>query len=203
MQAAKSRKGSTRITEILRATLDLLAEDGYADISFTSVARRVGIAKGNLQYYFPTRDSLLCDALELQVDDLKHRWSRAFDTVDDPWARLDSMIDEDVKLSRSEIRKALALEKWAYASRDERARRIFAEWFEWIIDQHAAIVGALRPELSRTDRYRLATLVTSLVTGMWPLFGANRIRRPGMTRLPAAFKAAVRNLIHGYAATSG
>ncbi len=196
---SKSRKGEDRLTKILDATLELLSENGYADITLGQVARRVGIATGNLQYYFPSRDDLLRSALTIQLDGLKHQWSDVVEAHPaDPWARLFAMVDQDIALSRSPDRIALALEKWAFATRDAEANRISKGWFDWIVDTHAKTISQLRPDLDEAHRTQLATLVVSLLHGIWPFFGATKVRKPGLENFDAVLKQNVRNMITSF-----
>ena len=202
LKEVKSKKGDTRISEILATTLELLAEEGYSKISLAAVARRVGMASGNLQYYFPTRDSLLRSALSMQVEDLKRLWKKSLAKAgDDTWSQLDHLIAEDIRLCRSKKRKALALEKWAYSTRDAQAQQIVKSWFEWTLQRHAEIVTALRPDLSENDVHCLSVMVTSMLNGVWPFFGANRLRQPAIENLELALNSSMRGLILGYVST--
>ncbi len=201
---SKSRKGDDRIAKILDATLELLSEKGYAEITLGQVARHVGIATGHLQYYFPSRDDLLRSALTIQLGDLKTRWSQVAEThPNDPWARLFAMIDQDIELSRSADRIALALEKWAYATRDAEANRISKGWFEWIVDAHAGTIAELRPDLDDTSKTQLATLVVSLVHGIWPFFGATKVRKSGLENFDSVLKQNVRIMIINFDPMTG
>jgi len=201
---SKSRKGDDRIAKILDATLELLSEKGYAEITLGQVARHVGIATGHLQYYFPSRDDLLRSALTIQLDDLKTRWSEVAEAhPNDPWARLFAMIDQDIELSRSPDRIALALEKWAYATRDAEANRISKGWFEWIVDAHADTIAELRPDLDDTSQTQLATLVVSLLHGIWPFFGAAKVRKSGLENYDSVLKQNVRIMITNFDPTTG
>lgn len=56
-------KRLTTRERILEASLRLFNEKSYAATSLTGIAKEVGIAKGNLTYYFPTKKDL---ALELE-----------------------------------------------------------------------------------------------------------------------------------------
>ena len=60
-------KGRAQIQKILTTTLDLLLRKGYSEVSFGDLSRSLSMAKGNIQYYFPTRDALLRSALLLRV----------------------------------------------------------------------------------------------------------------------------------------
>ncbi|WP_179957798.1 TetR/AcrR family transcriptional regulator [Exilibacterium tricleocarpae] len=52
-------KGEARRALILAAARKSLLADGYANVSVRMIASSLGISVGNLQYYFPTKDSLI------------------------------------------------------------------------------------------------------------------------------------------------
>ena len=56
-----------RKTEILRAAIELIADEGYGSLSMRALARASGIKLGALQYHFRTRDALL-DALVAYIE---------------------------------------------------------------------------------------------------------------------------------------
>lgn len=61
---ASSSDGLTRIererrTQIIAATITLVAERGYAAASLSQIARAAGVAKGTVVYHFTTKDAVL------------------------------------------------------------------------------------------------------------------------------------------------
>ncbi len=54
--------GKSTKTKVLGAALELFGTDGYAATSLDDVARRVGIRKQTLLYYFPSKDDLFTAA---------------------------------------------------------------------------------------------------------------------------------------------
>ncbi|MFF4131134.1 TetR/AcrR family transcriptional regulator [Streptomyces mirabilis] len=57
-------RSEERRAEIVRATLEVIAERGYRGASMASVAERVGLTQQGLLHYFPTKDALLVAVLE-------------------------------------------------------------------------------------------------------------------------------------------
>ncbi|WP_327246496.1 TetR/AcrR family transcriptional regulator [Streptomyces sp. NBC_01320] len=53
-----------RRAEILRATLEVIAERGYRGATLSAVAERVGLSQQGLLHYFPTKEALLVAVLE-------------------------------------------------------------------------------------------------------------------------------------------
>ncbi len=73
--ATPRRRGAVRTEELLRATLDLAAEVGYAGLSIEAVGRRAGVGKHTIYRRWPSKAALLLDALS-------HVWTRDLDYRD-------------------------------------------------------------------------------------------------------------------------
>lgn len=54
----------TRRTEIADAVLAVVADQGLAAVSLSTVARQAGVSPGRVQHYFPTRQDLLETAFD-------------------------------------------------------------------------------------------------------------------------------------------
>src|SRR3954452_824138 len=61
--ATPRRRGAARTEELLRVTLDLAAEVGYAGLTIEAVARRAGVGKHTVYRRWPSKAALLLDAL--------------------------------------------------------------------------------------------------------------------------------------------
>ncbi|MFE3470133.1 TetR/AcrR family transcriptional regulator [Streptomyces sp. B27] len=57
-------RSEERRAEILRATLEVIAERGYRGTTLGAVAERVGLTQQGLLHYFPTKEALLVAVLE-------------------------------------------------------------------------------------------------------------------------------------------
>lgn len=64
---------------LLEATLDLIAEEGWAQTSTQKICKRAGVSRGAQTHHFPTKDSLLIAA----VREIVARYQRDLDTVAD------------------------------------------------------------------------------------------------------------------------
>ncbi|GAX57510.1 TetR/AcrR family transcriptional regulator [Streptomyces olivochromogenes] len=73
--ATPRRRGAARTEELLRVTLDLAAEAGYAGLSIEAVGRRAGVGKHTIYRRWPSKAALLLDALS-------HVWTRDLDYRD-------------------------------------------------------------------------------------------------------------------------
>lgn len=61
------QKGKDRINNILDAATTLLIDIGYSNFSMRKVADAAGIKLGNLQYYFPSKNMLVCAMLDRAI----------------------------------------------------------------------------------------------------------------------------------------
>lgn len=72
--ASPRRRGAARTEELLRATLDLATEVGYAGLNVEAVAKRAGVGKHTIYRRWPSMPALLLDALSLVwTSDLNYR----------------------------------------------------------------------------------------------------------------------------------
>src|SRR6478736_2637455 len=62
----------SRVTRqrLLEATIDCLAENGWAATTVGVVATRAGVSRGATQHHFPTREDLITAALEYYTGNL-------------------------------------------------------------------------------------------------------------------------------------
>ncbi len=99
----KRRKAAIRaenIDALLQAAESVFAEHGYEGATTTEIARRAGLPKANLHYYFETKEILYRQVLNNIVE----AWLNAaknFDTMDHPIEALSRYIQAKMDLSRS------------------------------------------------------------------------------------------------------
>ena len=63
---------------IVQSTEQLMLEEGYASVTYRSVAARAGVTAGLVQYYFPTLDELILAVLESGTAQILEQIDRAF-----------------------------------------------------------------------------------------------------------------------------
>lgn len=166
---AATRKGTRRVVEILQAALEHIADSGYQSLSLERIADRVGISKGNLQYYFPTRSNLLQAAFAEQIERHKKQWSTVIGLpASGADARLRRLIAFELEANLDRTFVALVLERWALAERDPALRALTKSWHSWVVGQYAQLIAELRPDLEKRALQQLATLAYSMLVGLAP-----------------------------------
>jgi len=64
-QRTQAERSAAMRARILDATLECLAELGYAGTTFTSVAERAGVSRGAVQHHYTSRSYLITGAIEV------------------------------------------------------------------------------------------------------------------------------------------
>ncbi|MGW5386129.1 TetR/AcrR family transcriptional regulator [Nocardia sp. NPDC003963] len=115
----QDRSRATR-QRLLEATIDCLAERGWAAATVSVVAERAGVSRGAAQHHFPTREDLITAALTYMFDT---RTDQAVSAVDaEPGlARTEAVVAALVESYTSTLFKA-ALQVWTHAAADPALR---------------------------------------------------------------------------------
>lgn len=142
---AVSQKGASRADAILDAATELLVTEGAGALVMRRVATQAGIAPGNLQYYFPTREQLL----RAMLDRVMRRAREGLEAqLADPAIDLQALCDALMEghLAPNSCRQFFEL--WALASHDEAAARPLRRFYEEFVAAVCAALLARRPRLS-------------------------------------------------------
>ena len=115
------RRAATR-NALLDAALELLVEDGYANLTTRRIAARAGVSQGAQQHYFKSKSELVLEAVRHAIariaDDALHRTDAL--ALEGP-ARQEATLDEMWAVHQSPAFKA-TLELWAASRADAELR---------------------------------------------------------------------------------
>lgn len=64
---AERKSSEERREEILRATLNIVARKGFANVTLREVAGEIGVVHGLIRHYFPSREELVAAAFDYAV----------------------------------------------------------------------------------------------------------------------------------------
>ncbi|WP_063016786.1 TetR/AcrR family transcriptional regulator [Nocardia niwae] len=119
----QDRSRATR-QRLLEATIDCLAEMGWAAATVAVVAERAGVSRGAAQHHFPTREDLITAALEYMFDTRSGQAVQEASTLPelgDGIARTEAVVAGLVESYTSPLFKA-ALQVWTHAAADPALR---------------------------------------------------------------------------------
>ena len=91
-QGLQQLKSARARDSMCKATIQLLAELGYAETTISGVAQNAGFSKGAVQYHFPTKEELIAATVEHLLMRTVSSASQSYESVDsallNAWQRL-------------------------------------------------------------------------------------------------------------------
>jgi len=144
-----TRKGAERIAEIVRAGSEILLEEGFSSVTKRRVAKRLGIAHGNVGYYFPTREALWRAVVDYELSKLDDKYPNDLETAtNDPQSCFDEYLAGYIdEYEDSEFRSFFA-HVGAYAETNPAVARLRDEIYEGILQR---IIERIRPLCAGVD----------------------------------------------------
>jgi TetR/AcrR family transcriptional regulator len=158
------RKGRTTIRQenertLLEAAEIIFAELGFAGATTAAIAKRAGVPKANLHYYFATKEALYRAVVERVLT----AWlaaANSFDTSDDPREALSTYIGAKMDLAR-----AMPLASRIWSAEIMRGAPIIQDFLDttlsdWVASRERAVrrwiaAGKLRPIDARVLFYMI------------------------------------------------
>ena len=155
----------SRITRegLLRAAVDVLAEQGWSAATVATVAARAGVSRGAAQHHFPTREALVTATLEQIFADLT---AVTAETTEPAGDRIAAVVDRAVAIYTGKEFKA-ALQVWAAAASDPALRELILPLeAKFARAAHRMTVQALGPSDDEQRIHRVAQLTLDLARGL-------------------------------------
>jgi len=91
----KQPRGARR-QQLIEATIETLAEVGYARTTLTAVATRAGLSHGLVNFHFQTKEKLLTETMLYLAEEYRANWSTALETAGPGEAvRLNALLQAD------------------------------------------------------------------------------------------------------------
>jgi len=174
LRPTSPRKGDLTRGRLLAAANEIIATEGMAAASQENVARAAGITQSALRHHFPTKD----DLLQAIVREALASFRASFEAIllapsRSPAARLAGMIDAHFRHVAAGS-AAHTFEIYAFWAREAAARRPAHEWFGWLTEHYASLIGAMQPEIDVRECRERAFLVLTLCLGSWVTLGRSR-----------------------------
>ena len=162
----RSGKGQHTALAILLAAEQLVVDKGYHNFSLRKVAAAADLTLGNLQYYFPSKDSLLKAMLDNCID----RYLTKFETIraeagKDPEAQFIGLITEILRDLNTKRTTVFFPEVWSLANHDDHATQFMDAMYDSYRQVLIEVIALLNPALSSDQQRRLAIFISSSIEG--------------------------------------
>ncbi|MFE6863154.1 TetR/AcrR family transcriptional regulator [Nocardia sp. NPDC057668] len=164
----QDRSRATR-QRLLEATIDCLAETGWAAATVAVVAERAGVSRGAAQHHFPTREDLITAALDFMFDtrmDQSKADALALGEVAEGVGRTEAVVTALVEGYTTPFFKA-ALQVWTHAAADPALReRILPMEARFGRVSHRMAVEALGVDDANPVAHHLVQATMDLARGL-------------------------------------
>jgi len=180
-----TRKGAARIVEIVRAGSEILLEEGFSAVTKRRVAVRLGIAHGNVGYYFPTRESLWRAVVDYELSKIDDKYPSDLETAThDPQSCFDEYLAGYIdEYEDSEFRPFFA-HVGAYAETNSAVAKLRDEMYERILQRIIERVRPLCPKLDDEQVELRAVAVMAFLEGL----GSVSAFRPELVKQGSHFR---------------
>jgi len=92
----RKQSRAARRQQLIEATIETIAAQGYARTTLTDVARQAGISHGLVNFHFATKERLLTETLQYLAEEYRANWSGALDSAgESPAEQLHALLRSD------------------------------------------------------------------------------------------------------------
>ena len=161
-----------RKTEILRAAIELIADEGYGSLSMRALARASGMKLGALQYHFRTWDALLVALVAYIEGEIVAAFESGMGELEQADVRdmVEFMLDEHVGTSDGLFNDRLWAQLWAM----EQVEPLISDLLEEVYAKFLALLEAKLVERGAADPRAEALVLLSMVEGESLFAGSGR-----------------------------
>lgn len=151
---------------IIEAAMDVIAERGLDQMTFDDIAKKLGVSKGAIYWYFKKKEDLVAAVLEKFQADFERTTFESF--YNRPIDELFSMIFDRFSLS-DDRQQAIFFEMFALAARNSDVRHATREYYTGLV---ATFEEAIRREKKKNfiqmqaDPHTLALLMAAFYSGL-------------------------------------
>jgi AcrR family transcriptional regulator len=177
-------KGDRRREEILAVARTLLVHDGYDRFVLRTIAERVSMTLGNLQYYYASRDELLAALVRAEFARNQREVATIATGAGAPRVRLAAIARHLIEVWAHDGGRVYAVMSFL-ALHQSTFRALHREIYTAFYAGLVPVLREIRPRASRATLLARARLITTVIDGVL-------VQIPGRTFVADAIAAVVR-----------
>jgi len=183
---------------IVQEAKQLLLEGGSLEFTLRTVARRAHVAISNLQYYFPTRASLMRAIMEPVVARYQAELDRPIGDAKGARDIYFALVDQNLADVRDPEVSAIWFHFASLAVTDPESARLLDESYESLMRGCARLLRVINPSLSPKDSRLLARIVAAMVDGLGFQIGAGHGSEKSILGIEARVRETISLLIERF-----
>jgi TetR/AcrR family transcriptional repressor of bet genes len=166
----RKRPRDARRIQLIEATIETLANRGYARTTLTEVAQVARLSHGLVNFHFKTKDLLLAETLAYLAEEYRQNWLAALEAApSDPVSRLDAMLTADFNPA---IYTHARLAAWCSFWGEAQCRPLYQAECSGNDEEYTACLERLVAALIEAGGYdrdpvRVARVLRVTIEGIW------------------------------------
>ncbi|WP_029076475.1 transcriptional regulator BetI [Kaistia adipata] len=154
-----------RRLQLIEATIESLADVGFAACTLMDIGRRAGVSPGLVAHYFGDKEGLLEATLRHMAGRISRLVSQRLVEAHSPRARVQAVIDANLAPEEFDRRTASVwLAFWGQVIHSARFRRVQNVYQKRMLSN---LRHALRQMVPARDAEHLAVTIASIIDGLW------------------------------------
>ncbi|MEA1962067.1 MAG: TetR/AcrR family transcriptional regulator [Bacillota bacterium] len=165
MTRAGKQTGNQNRQKILDVTSQLITQKGVSNTSVSDIVEMVGISRGTLHYYFPSKSQLISEVTTQQVNHLTTSWLEkiaSIETNDNPQMLLKEIIEDFVNEGTNTLNLYLLYD--AVTGNEELLGRFKDKYKQWLQVIQEILDKVLSD--SEEDNAVLAHIILAVIDGL-------------------------------------
>lgn len=159
-----------RRVQLMEATIEVIARQGYSRTTLTEVAREAGVAHGLVNFHFQSKENLLVETLLYLAEEYRLNWTTALEGAGEaPAACIHAMLTADFN---PEIYTPSRLAAWCAFWGEAQSRPIYQERCSGNDEAYIRTLEELCARMNAEHGYcgnpeRVARVLRVTVEGVW------------------------------------
>jgi TetR/AcrR family transcriptional regulator, transcriptional repressor of bet genes len=154
-----------RRRQLIEATIESIAELGFNATTIAEIARRANVSTGLVSFYFGDKDGLLEATLRHLARELSRAVAVRLRDAVTPRDRIQAIVDANLGASQFDRRIATVwLAFWGQVPHSPRFARVQRAYQRRLATN---LAHALRSLVDRSEAWRRAETIASLIDGLW------------------------------------
>ena len=159
------QKSDARIRQILAEAKLIVSEEGYNSLTFSNLANRLGIRRFNVQYYFPSIDSLIQELIGKAAAEQSLRHLE-IDKDLPAEEKVNAYFSHIISNVSDTLERSFYLQLHALSASNGQVAAYVDKLYELFTSDLVATLRLINPKLTLAERKKKATIIICLVDGM-------------------------------------
>ena len=127
--ALKTKPEEPTRKRIVKAFSTCIREKGIAAVTMRNIAEKANVSLGTIHYYFRSKENLIIELLNYELDFIEHDIQRRFNPDESPEKKLHAIFEEGKDFILNELFIAF-IEIWTASLRNKKMKKSFVSFYE-------------------------------------------------------------------------